>query len=67
MKNILKRLSDPVILGATLLNVFQILALFGVNKIFGYNPDIYMKSLDLVIASLIQWGIMKQPNATKGY
>lgn len=58
--NILKRFKDPVILGTTIVNLAQIIAV-----IWGIDTSEYVKIGDVIISLLLQIGILKQPNATK--
>jgi hypothetical protein len=63
LKEYLKRLLDPVIALATLSNVLAILALTGV--IGTAQVDMTTKIGTIVIATLIQLGVMKQPKNTQ--
>jgi hypothetical protein len=59
----LKRLLDPVIATSTIANICAILVLVGV--IGTVESDMTTKITTIVIATLIQLGIMKQPSNTQ--
>lgn len=63
IKNLLSRFLDPIIALATLSNVCTILVLLGLLSTS--KLDTVTKIGTLVVASLIQLGVMKQPNNTK--
>jgi hypothetical protein len=63
IKDLFKRLQDPIIFTATISNTLTILVLVGI--IGDIDADTYTKVLTSLTLILLQLGILKQPNSTK--
>ena len=61
IKNILKRLKQPIVLLTTLINIYALLENVDVLNFCGITEQQYMKIVWIIIALGVQLGILNKP------